>query len=83
LALGGEILAYGPTGTRVIDAEEFFVGHLRTDLRPEEIVTGLRLEVAQSRQGSSFRELARRSGAEAIAGVAAHVTLSPERPSAT
>jgi CO/xanthine dehydrogenase FAD-binding subunit len=37
------------------------------------------LEVAQSRQGSSFTELARRSGAEAIAGVAANVTLSPER----
>lgn len=79
LALGGEILAYGPTGTRLIDAEEFFVGHLKTDLRPEEVVTGLRLEVAQSRQGSSFTELARRSGAEAIAGVAANVTLSPER----
>jgi CO/xanthine dehydrogenase FAD-binding subunit len=79
LALGGEILAYGPTGTRLIHAEEFFVGHLKTDLRPEEVVTGLRLEVAQSRQGWSFRELARRSGAEAIAGVAANVTLSPER----
>jgi CO/xanthine dehydrogenase FAD-binding subunit len=79
LALGGEILAYGPTGTRLIDAEEFFVGHLKTDLRPEEVVTGVRLEVAQSRQGSSFTELARRSGAEAIAGVAANVTLSPER----
>ncbi|MGO9880406.1 MAG: FAD binding domain-containing protein [Acidimicrobiales bacterium] len=79
LALGGEILAYGPTGTRVIDAEEFFVGHLKTDLRPEEVVTGLRLEAAQPRQGSSFKELARRSGAEAIAGVAANITLSPER----
>jgi CO/xanthine dehydrogenase FAD-binding subunit len=79
LALGGEILTYGPTGARLIDAKEFFVGHLKTGLRPEEVVTGLRLEVAQSRQGSSFRELARRSGAEAIAGVAANVTLSPER----
>lgn len=79
LALGGEILAYGPTGTRLIEAEDFFVGHLKTDLRPEEVITGLRLEVAQSRQGSSFKELARRSGAEAIVGVAANVTLSPER----
>ena len=76
LALGGEILAYGPAGARVIDAEEFFVGHLKTDLRPEEVVTGLRLEVAQPRQGWSFKELARRSGAEAVAGVAANVTLS-------
>jgi CO/xanthine dehydrogenase FAD-binding subunit len=79
LALGGEILASGPTGTRLIDAQEFFVGHLKTDLRPSEVVTGLRLDVAQPRQGSSFMELARRSGAEAIAGVAANVTLSPER----
>jgi CO/xanthine dehydrogenase FAD-binding subunit len=79
LALGGEILAYGPAGARVIDAEEFFVGHLKTDLRPEEVVTGLSLEVVQPRQGWSFKELARRSGAEAVAGVAANVTLSTRR----
>ena len=76
LALGGEILACGPAGTRPIDAEEFFLGHLKTDLRREEVVTGLRLEVAQPRQGWSFKELARRRGAEAVAGVAAIVTLS-------
>jgi len=79
LALGGEILAHGPTGDRVVDAEEFFVGHLKTDLRSEELVTGLRLRVTHSRQGWSFKELARRSGTEAIAGVAANLTLSPER----
>ena len=79
LALGGEVLAYGAGGTRLIEAEDFFVGHLKTDLRPGEVITGLRLAVAQPRQGWSFKELARRSGAEAVAGVAANVVLSPER----
>jgi CO/xanthine dehydrogenase FAD-binding subunit len=79
LALGGKILACGPAGVRVIDAEKFFVGHLRTALRPEEVVTGLRLDVAQPCQGWSFKELARRSGAEAVVGVAASVTLSSRR----
>jgi CO/xanthine dehydrogenase FAD-binding subunit len=79
LALGGEVLACGPAGARVIDAEDFFVGRLKTDLRREEVVTGLRLQVAQPRQGWSFKEMARRSGAEAVAGVAASVTLSSKR----
>jgi CO/xanthine dehydrogenase FAD-binding subunit len=79
LALGGEVLAYGPGGARVIDTEEFFLGHLRTALRPAEVVTGLRLEAVQPGQGWSFQELARRRGSEAVAGVAANLTLSSRR----
>jgi CO/xanthine dehydrogenase FAD-binding subunit len=77
LALGGEITAYGPAGSRVIRSEDFFLGYLTTSLEPEEVVTALRLPVAGRRRGWSFHELARRSGCPAIVGVAATVELEP------
>ena len=39
----GEITVVGPAGRRVIRAAEFFVGPLTTVLRPDEIITELRL----------------------------------------
>jgi carbon-monoxide dehydrogenase medium subunit len=39
----GEIRVVGPAGQRTISADEFFIGPLSTALRPDELITELRL----------------------------------------
>jgi len=78
LALGSEIIVYGPRGYRTIAAEDFFLGYLTTSLQPEEVITGLCLPLARPRRGWSFHEMSRRSGSSAIVGVAANVELAPD-----
>ena len=53
LALGAEIVATGPKGTRTIPAGEFFVEMLTTALKPTEIITELRVPVLLPRLGSA------------------------------
>jgi len=43
LALDGSLVARGPSGERVIAAREFFRGFLETALRPDEVLTEVRL----------------------------------------
>ena len=71
LALGGEIVASGPKGTRAIKADDFFKGLFDTALAPDEILTALRLPAAKPDTRIGFAELARRHGDYAIVGLAA------------
>jgi CO/xanthine dehydrogenase FAD-binding subunit len=77
LALGGEIVALGPHGSRVICARDFFLGRLRTSLRSDEVVTALRLPLGSQRRGWAFKEMTRRRGNPAIVGVAVSLELAP------
>ena len=43
LALDGEVSAEGPDGMRTIAASDLFLGFLTTSLRPDEILTGVRV----------------------------------------
>jgi CO/xanthine dehydrogenase FAD-binding subunit len=60
---------------RWIEASDFFVGALTTDLQPDEMLTEVELPLPKPRTGSCFMEIARRRGDFAIVGVAAMVTL--------
>lgn len=75
VALGAQFTAVGPDGSRTIDADDFFVTYLTTDLAAEEILTEIRLPALPPRAAWSFTELARRHGDYALAGVAAYFTL--------
>jgi aerobic carbon-monoxide dehydrogenase medium subunit len=46
LALDGEVSAEGPDGIRTIAAADLFLGFLTTSLRPDEILTGVRVPKA-------------------------------------
>lgn len=70
--LDGRIGLTGPDGQREVPAREFFTGAMTTDLRPDEVLTRLRLPVA-SGEGFGFGEIARRHGDFALAGVAVRV----------
>jgi len=79
LALDGEFDVVGPSGTRTIPADSFFVTYLTSALEPEELVTEVRLTLPNSATGSSFVELARRHGDFAVAGAGAMLRLSETR----
>jgi CO/xanthine dehydrogenase FAD-binding subunit len=63
---------------RWIEASDFFVGALTTDLQPDEMLVEIELPPPKPRTGSCFMEIARRRGDFAIVGVAAMVTLGKE-----
>lgn len=78
LALGAELVARGPGGTRTIPAEEFFLGPLSTALAPDELLVEARFPALPPGAGWTFLELSRRHGDFAIVGVAAVVVLAPD-----
>jgi carbon-monoxide dehydrogenase medium subunit len=70
LALGGEAVATGPSGKRTIHAADFFKGLFETALKPDEVLTALRVPAATGATRVGFAELARRHGDYAIIGLA-------------
>jgi len=72
LALGGTLVARGPSGERTIAAGDFFQGFLETALAPDELLTEIRVPKTGS-AGWSFQKFNRRAMDWAIVGVAAVV----------
>jgi aerobic carbon-monoxide dehydrogenase medium subunit len=65
-----EMTVMGTSGRRVIKAADFFVGALTTALKPDEILTEIRLPPWPATRRFGFQEFARRRGDFAMAGVA-------------
>jgi carbon-monoxide dehydrogenase medium subunit len=65
-----EIAVTGKAGARTIKAGEFFLGALTTALKPDEIITEVRLPAWPKGRRFGFQEFARRRGDFAMAGVA-------------
>jgi 2-furoyl-CoA dehydrogenase FAD binding subunit len=74
-ALDAKMKIVGPTGERVLSAEEFFVTYLTSALEPAEILVEVRIPVSPPRTGWSFMELSRRHGDFAIVAVATLLTF--------
>jgi carbon-monoxide dehydrogenase medium subunit len=70
LALGGTIVARGPSGERTIPATDFFVDFLETALSPDEVITEVRVPKTNG-AGWAFQKFNRRAQDWAIVGVAA------------
>jgi carbon-monoxide dehydrogenase medium subunit len=75
LALGAQVVATGSGGERVIPIEEFFLSLFSTALRPDEILTEIRIPLAPPHSGGAYFKLERKVGDFATAAVAAQVTL--------
>ena len=78
LAYDGVITARSARAERSIRAGDFFIGFLASALEPDELITGLALQMPSGQTGSAFAEFARRHGDFAIAGVAAVLGLGPD-----
>jgi len=68
--LGGSVLLASTSGQRLVDAGEFFLGPLESDVRPDELATQVRIRVLPPRAGTAFAEVSRRHGDYAVCGVA-------------
>src|SRR6266852_4907900 len=75
LALEAEIVATGPDGERTIPATEFFTDFFTTALRPDEILTDIRIPTPPAGSGGAYVKLERKVGDFAVVGVAAQVTI--------
>jgi len=75
LAVRGELVAQSAEGDRTIPIDDFFHGPFMTSLRPNEIVTEVRVPAA-GRAGGTYLKLERRVGDFATVGVAVHVAMS-------
>ena len=73
--LGGSVVAQGPSGRRVIAAEDFFHSFLTTARSRDEIVVEARFPALAPGAGWAFDEVARRHGDYAVAGVGCVLTL--------
>ena len=76
LALGAEIVATGPSGERRIPISAFFTGPFETALRPDELLTEIRVPAPAPRSGGAYVKLERKVGDFATAAVAVQVTLA-------
>jgi carbon-monoxide dehydrogenase medium subunit len=79
LALGGDVVARSEGGERVIHAPDFFKGPFETALKPDEVVTEVRIPAAAGHSGGAYLKLERRVGDFATAAVAVQVMLEGDR----
>jgi carbon-monoxide dehydrogenase medium subunit len=70
VALGGSVELQGPGGTRLVSADDFFLGFFETAMEPDELLTAVRVP---RRPGVpwGYQKFVRRSNDWAIVGVAA------------
>jgi len=76
LALDASLVAHSQSGERVIPADGFFQGPFTTTLRPDEIVTEIRLPMPKGPAGGAYNKLERKVGDFATVAVAVYVELS-------
>ena len=75
LAVRASVVVRSGKGERVIAADELFVDTFQTSLRPDEILTEIRIPKPAPKSGGSYLKLERKVGDFAIAGVAVYLTL--------
>jgi carbon-monoxide dehydrogenase medium subunit len=68
LALGGEVVARGASGSRTIPADELFQTYFTTALRPDEVLTQVRIPAAGDGRRFGIQEVARKRNDFALAG---------------
>jgi carbon-monoxide dehydrogenase medium subunit len=71
VALGGEVSLAGPDGHRSVAAEPFFRGLFETALSPRDVLTAIRVPLAERDSRFGFGEFSRRHGDYAMVGLAA------------
>ena len=72
VALGARMHIAGRDGTRIVAADDFFVGLHETAIRPGEILVAVEVDVLNDGFRAGFAELARRQGDYALVGLAVH-----------
>jgi carbon-monoxide dehydrogenase medium subunit len=75
LALNAELVAQSASGERAIPVDGFFQGPFTTTLRPDEVVTAIRIPLPSGSSGGSYHKLERKVGDFATVAVTVQVEL--------
>jgi aerobic carbon-monoxide dehydrogenase medium subunit len=75
LALQASFVLRSRGGERTVEAADFFTGPYSTVMRPDEVMTEIRIRVPRGRSGGSYQKLERKIGDFATVGVAVQVEL--------
>jgi len=75
---GGVVALPAGTAVRDVPAREFFTGPMESAARPGELAVSAHFPALGARTGTAFREVARRHGDYALAGVCAVVRLDED-----
>ncbi len=78
-ALGAKVKLASPGETRVVELEDFFSDYLETILQPDELLVEIQIPALAAHSGSAYVKESVRAGDMAIVGVAASVTLEPDK----
>jgi len=78
LTLDAVMEVLSPRGPREINASDFFAGLWETSMEPDELLTGVRFPMWNSRSGFAIQEFARRHGDYAIAGALVAVSVDDQ-----
>lgn len=79
-ALGASFEIQGPSGTRTVAADDFFVGPFETALTADEVVISASVPVLARNQVAEYAKMAHPATSFAVVGAAAVVTLEGEAP---
>ncbi len=74
-ALGASFDLQGPSGTRTVAADDFFVGPFETAAGADEVLTGVSVPVLAANQVAEYAKMAHPATSFAVVGAAAVVTL--------
>ncbi len=75
LAYGAEVIALGPSGTRAIPIDDFFVDLFENALTDNEILTEIRIPTPGANSGGAYIKVERKVGDYAISAVAVQLTM--------
>jgi carbon-monoxide dehydrogenase medium subunit len=75
IALNAEMVAVGPSGERVIGADNFFIDLLTTALQPAEILREIRFAIPQGQVCQAYQKVRHPASGFAVVGVAVNVSL--------
>jgi len=78
LALKARYLARRKDSERWIESDEFFLGPFTSSLEPEELLVEVVIPPMGPRSGSSYKQMARQAGAQALVGIATVVDLDDQ-----
>ena len=79
LALNGRCHVRSKTADRWVTAEEFFIGPFTSVLNPDELLVEVAIPPTGPRSGTSYKQMARQAGAQALVGVVAFVSLDEKK----
>ena len=78
IALNASFTLANTIGSRSVSADNFFINPLKVDIKPNEVLTEIRIPLSEGKVGSAYRKVRKGSGGFAIAGVAANVLVGDD-----